>query len=68
MVAFARAIVQTELRKAQFDKYLLERIEYTFRHRDPCRTGNVDRETLRAILKGSKLPLDKAVLDFLVDK
>lgn len=35
-----RAIVQTELRRFNFDKILLSKIEYTLRYHDPCRTGN----------------------------
>lgn len=94
---FLRAIAQTELRKANFDKTLLARIEYTLRYHDPCRTGTntfaklgfepsfqtlsqslaatnlfisgrVDRETLRATLKGAKLPLFRDLLDYMVDK
>jgi len=63
-----QALAQTELRKFNFDKTLLSRIEYTFRYHDPCRTGRVDRETLRATLKGAKLPLFRELIDFLVDK
>lgn len=60
--------MQTELRRYHFDKILLQRVEYTLRYHDPCRTGRVDRETLRATLKGAKLPLYKDILDFMIDK
>jgi len=63
-----RAIAQTELRRFHYDRILLARVEYTFRYHDPCRTGRVDRETLRATVKGAKIPLFKDLLNFLVDK
>ena len=63
-----RAIAQTELRKNNFDKTLLTRIEYTLRHHDPCRTGKIDRDTLGATLKGARVPLFKDLMNYLVQK
>lgn len=63
-----RSVAQTELRRFQFDKQLLARVEYTLRYHDPCRTGRVDRETLRATLKGARTPIFRDLLDYLVDK
>jgi hypothetical protein len=60
--------MQTELRRGNFDKELLARIEFTMRYHDPCRIGKVDRETLRATLKGAKIPVVREIIDYFVDK
>jgi len=66
-VAF-RMVIQTEMRRHQFDIHLLRRVEYSLRHYDPCKLGLVDREVLRTVLKGAKLPVHRRIIDFLADK
>jgi len=65
---FARAVMQTELQRFNYDKYCLQRLEYSFRDQDPCRSGLVDRQALASILKGNRLPIDKQIIDFFVNK
>jgi len=63
-----RAIIQNELARFNFDKILLGRLRHSMFQFDACHDGIVDRESLRKALKGARLPVDKRLIDFLVDK
>lgn len=43
-------------------------MEYSVRHYDPCRTGMIDREALRSVLRGAKLPVAKELINFLIER
>jgi hypothetical protein len=60
--------MQGELSRFNFDKALLARLKHSMFQADACKTGLLDRETLRQFLKGVKLPVPKELVDFLINK
>ncbi|KAJ9574140.1 hypothetical protein L9F63_008473, partial [Diploptera punctata] len=61
-----RGIVHVELKRFLFNA--MERLHESFLLKDPERTGFVPRHTAYAICRGAKLPIDKELLEAVLDK
>lgn len=65
MVA-CRSIVHTEMKRFLFNQ--VERLHESFIQQDPDRSGYVSRDTAYAICRGAKLPVNKDLLNAVLDK
>ncbi|XP_039295468.1 EF-hand domain-containing family member C2 isoform X2 [Nilaparvata lugens] len=61
-----RSVIQCELKRLLFNSF--ERVEESFRYRDPDCTGFVSKETAYCVLRGCRLPLDVTIINLLLDK
>lgn len=58
--------MQNELKRFLFNAF--ERMEEGFYYRDPNKTGRVSKEAAYSILRGANLPLDKDLVNLLLDR
>lgn len=61
-----RSIVHTEMKRFLFNQ--VERLHESFLQQDPDRNGYVSRDTAYAICRGAKLPVNKDLLNAVLDK
>jgi Ca2+-binding EF-hand superfamily protein len=61
-----RSIVHTEMKRFLFNH--VERLYESFLQQDPGRSGNVSRDMAYAICRGAKLPVNKDLLNAVLDK
>ncbi|PSN34041.1 EF-hand domain-containing family member C2 [Blattella germanica] len=61
-----RGIVHNELKRLLFNA--MERLHESFLLKDPNRSGFVSRNTAYAVCRGAKLPIDKDLLESVLDK
>jgi Ca2+-binding EF-hand superfamily protein len=61
-----RSIVHTEMKRFLFNQ--MERLHEIFLQQDPDRSGYISRDTTYAICRGAKLPVNKDLLNAVLDK